>query len=81
MDEIELRSTLEPDDPAATAALLTGEIDILGRMPWSSNGTFLVRVHAGADELTALYKPERAERPLWDFPAGLWRQGHGGSCG
>lgn len=33
MDEIELRSTLEPDDPAATAALLTGEIDILGRMP------------------------------------------------
>jgi len=74
VDEIELRSTLEPDDPAATAALLTGEIDILGRMPWSSNGTFLVRVHAGDDELTAIYKPERGERPLWDFPAGLWRR-------
>ena len=74
MAEIELRSTLEPDDPATVTALRTGEIDVLGRMPWSSNGTFLVRVHAGDDELTAIYKPERGERPLWDFPAGLWRR-------
>ncbi len=74
MDEIELRSTLEPDDPATVTALRTGEIDVLGRMPWSSNGTFLVRVHAGDDDLTAIYKPERGERPLWDFPAGLWRR-------
>ena len=74
MNEIELRSTLVPDDPATVIALRTGEIDVLGRMPWSTNGTFLVRVHAADDKLTAIYKPERGERPLWDFPSGLWRR-------
>jgi uncharacterized repeat protein (TIGR03843 family) len=43
-------------------------------MPWSSNATFLVEVAlAGATEL-AVYKPARGERPLWDFPRGLWRR-------
>ncbi len=44
-------------------------------MPWSSNGTYLVTVTA--DELppmVAVYKPGRAERPLWDFPDGLFRR-------
>lgn len=54
--------------------LAAGEIEIEGRMPWSSNGTFLVRVE-GADAWTrAIYKPRRMERPLWDFPAGLDRR-------
>ncbi len=45
-----------------------------GRMPYSSNGTFLVRVaHEGTEEL-AVYKPVRGERPLWDFPTGLARR-------
>lgn len=54
--------------------LATGEMEIEGRMPWSSNGTFLVTV-TGADAWTrAIYKPRSGERPLWDFPAGLDRR-------
>ncbi len=51
-------------------ALLHGEVEVLGRMPWSSNATLLVDIHGELD-LRAVYKPRRGERPLWDFPAGL----------
>ena len=54
--------------------LRTGEVTILGRMPWSSNATLLVEVGTGPDCLRAVYKPRRGERPLWDFPAGLDRR-------
>ena len=43
-------------------------------MPWSSNGTFLVTVTDSDDTTVAIYKPGRAERPLWDFPDGLYRR-------
>jgi uncharacterized repeat protein (TIGR03843 family) len=43
-------------------------------MPWSSNGTFLVEVTDGDDALLGVYKPQRGERPLWDFPPGLFRR-------
>jgi uncharacterized repeat protein (TIGR03843 family) len=60
---------------AAQRALLTnGEIDIEGRMPWSSNATFLVNVTGGDDAAQAIYKPMRGERPLWDFEPGLHRR-------
>jgi uncharacterized repeat protein (TIGR03843 family) len=50
--------------------LESGEIEVLGRMPWSSNATFLVHLnHAGRESL-AIYKPRKGERPLWDFPRG-----------
>ncbi len=39
-------------------------------MPWSSNATFLVNLSDGDDEMLAIYKPQRGERPLWDFPRG-----------
>ena len=43
-------------------------------MPWSSNATFLVELaHDGASAL-AVYKPARGERPLWDFPPGLFKR-------
>jgi uncharacterized repeat protein (TIGR03843 family) len=105
--------------------LLDGSMEIEGRMPYSSNATFLVtlREHPlddpeddpGADSmraddqyadedsddadrddddsesggehsrslddvlngdggLKAIYKPHRGERPLWDFPDGLYRR-------
>ena len=41
-------------------------------MPWSSNGTFLVTVALAGVEHGAIYKPHRGERPLWDFPEGLF---------
>jgi uncharacterized repeat protein (TIGR03843 family) len=54
--------------------LTRGELTVKGRLPWSSNATFLVE--AALDETCALgvYKPERGERPLWDFPSGLFRR-------
>ena len=55
----------------AREILLNGEVELLGRMPWSSNGTFLVESTLGDDALQAVYKPRQGERPLWDFPSGL----------
>lgn len=66
-------------------------MEIEGRMPWSSNATFLVHlraydtaseegpiddivISAAAQSIKAIYKPYKGERPLWDFPAGLYRR-------
>ena len=43
-------------------------------MPWSSNATFLVGVCLDGEAGDAIYKPGRGERPLWDFPGGLYRR-------
>jgi len=51
-----------------------GAITVKGLMPWSSNKTFLVEVRLEDDTHLAVYKPERGERPLWDFPPGLYRR-------
>jgi uncharacterized repeat protein (TIGR03843 family) len=51
--------------------LLEGEIELLGRMPWSSNATFLVEACHEDETVKAIYKPRRGEQPLWDFPSGL----------
>jgi len=54
--------------------LARGEITMKGRLPRSSNRTFLVEAtHAGNSAL-AVYKPLAGERPLWDFPAGLYHR-------
>ncbi len=56
-----------------------GELEVLGRMPWASNQTYLGRLclecpgEGGVrekQEALAVYKPRRGERPLWDFPEG-----------
>jgi uncharacterized repeat protein (TIGR03843 family) len=60
--------------PDALIVLTEGEIEIQGRMPWSSNRTFLVTVGLDGAELTAVYKPGLGERPLWDFPDGLYQR-------
>ncbi len=54
--------------------LQAGELDIEGRMPWSSNATFLVNVCLDDVDAQAIYKPMRGERPLWDFEPGLHRR-------
>ncbi len=84
-------------DPVASERLATlagADLVVEGRMPWSSNATFLCelwpagsRPDAGLDgepsasgRLTgsggplgrAIYKPHQGERPLWDFPDGLY---------
>jgi uncharacterized repeat protein (TIGR03843 family) len=62
------------DGAEALELLWRGDVEVLGRMPWSSNATLLVQVHDGSRCLRAVYKPRRGERPLWDFPAGLDRR-------
>jgi hypothetical protein len=60
------------DDPIAH--LLRGDVEVDGRMPYSSNATFLVHVVHEGRRHPAIYKPTRGERPLWDFEPGLHRR-------
>jgi uncharacterized repeat protein (TIGR03843 family) len=50
--------------------LQEGEIELHGQIPWSSNYSFLVNVQDEDLTCVAVYKPQRGERPLWDFPDG-----------
>jgi uncharacterized repeat protein (TIGR03843 family) len=69
---------LPPDERAPTADALAvlahGDVELRGRLPWSSNATFLavVTLGGGSTELPAVYKPSLGERPLSDFPRGLF---------
>lgn len=56
--------------PEAAELLRSGDIEVLGLIPYSSNYTFLARIVSGDSEILAVYKPQRGERPLWDFPHG-----------
>jgi hypothetical protein len=51
-------------------ALVSGELELLGLLPHSSNYTFLARATDGEEQVLAVYKPRRGEIPLWDFPEG-----------
>jgi uncharacterized repeat protein (TIGR03843 family) len=58
-----------------TFRLLTrGTLVVKGQMPWSSNVTLLVEASLDGAIALAVYKPGRGERPLWDFPPGLYRR-------
>jgi uncharacterized repeat protein (TIGR03843 family) len=50
--------------------LTEGELTITGQFMHSSNYPFLVQVNNGALNIPAVYKPQKGETPLWDFPAG-----------
>jgi len=67
-----------PAIPDPIAFLMNAVPEIEGRMPWSSNATFLVTLRCdgvdGPVEQQAIYKPVRGERPLWDFEPGLHRR-------
>ena len=51
---------------AREADLVTGELELVGRIAVASNATFLAKV----GQVTVVYKPIAGERPLWDFPDG-----------
>jgi hypothetical protein len=57
-------------DAEVLARLEHDELEVLGLLPRASNFTFLCRVDGGGEELLAVYKPQRGEAPLWDFPDG-----------
>lgn len=51
------------------------DLEIEGRMPWSSNATFRCHLLVDGEPVgQAIYKPLRGERPLWDFEPGLHRR-------
>jgi uncharacterized repeat protein (TIGR03843 family) len=62
--------------PSADALnrLAAGSIEIVGRLPWSSNSTFLVEVHTDETSIKAVYKPEQGEQELWDFPPQIYKR-------
>jgi uncharacterized repeat protein (TIGR03843 family) len=60
--------------PDPVAFLTRADVEVEGRMPWSSNATFLVTLHHGGADQQAIYKPVRGERPLWDFEPGLHKR-------
>jgi uncharacterized repeat protein (TIGR03843 family) len=66
---------VHPTDEAGWIDLLTrGTVELVGRMPWSSNATFLVRLALNEAEGQGIYKPERGEQPLMDFPPHIYRR-------
>jgi uncharacterized repeat protein (TIGR03843 family) len=50
--------------------LAEGKMTITGQFMRSSNYTFLARLENGQDVIQAVYKPQKGETLLWDFPAG-----------
>ena len=64
------QTTLALTQERVLRILSEGEIDIEGLIPWSSNATLLVTVRDEELGLLAVYKPQRGERPLWDFAYG-----------
>lgn len=55
----------------ALEILERGDVDTeYGILRWSSNYAFLLAVTHEEVSVTAVYKPQRGERPLWDFPDG-----------
>jgi len=60
--------------PGDLDLLAGGAITIKGRIARSSNATFLVEVTLNDTTGLAVYKPEQGERPLWDFPPGLFKR-------
>jgi uncharacterized repeat protein (TIGR03843 family) len=61
-------------DANVETVLTEGEMEVHGRIAGSSNATLLVTCRLGPDEMLAVYKPHKGERPLWDFPGGLFRR-------
>lgn len=63
-----------PCTEAFRGLLTDGEMEVVGRMPNSSNATLLVEITHGDESRRGVYKPLKGERPLWDFPPGLFRR-------
>ncbi len=59
---------LRPEGTLDTLA--TGDMELLGLMPRASNYTFAATVCVGEQRGLVIYKPQRGESPLRDFPDG-----------
>ena len=78
-DNANIPSQSDDEKPPSTPITIEKVLEILqkgtvdaehGAIQWSSNYTFLVSVKHDDIDVMAVYKPQRGERPLWDFPDG-----------
>ena len=60
--------TASPSYQTILDILLRGKIELQAQFALGSNYTFLVNVNHPAGHIQAVYKPQRGEIPLWDFP-------------
>jgi len=74
-----MTQTPDPKSADSTPLTVAQVLQTLGRgviqeehglLPWGSNYAYLVPVTDEERMLLAVYKPQRGERPLWDFPDG-----------
>jgi hypothetical protein len=60
-----------PERPDVESLLLDSEVEDYAMLAAGSNYVFLLTLrHAEAGSGYAVYKPQRGEAPLWDFPSG-----------
>jgi uncharacterized repeat protein (TIGR03843 family) len=59
---------------APAELLVSGPVQVLGRIMPASNHTFLCQLGEGDEAVQAVYKPVSGERPLWDFTDGTLAQ-------
>lgn len=50
--------------------LVTGELEVTGRLIDASNATLFGKIALDGREMSVIYKPVSGERPLWDFEDG-----------
>lgn len=53
-----------------TEQLPDGPLQVLGRLPDSSNNALLCSIATSSGPVRVVYKPQAGEQPLWDFPHG-----------
>jgi len=66
-----MENTLNPfqSENEILEILNSGRVDIQGQFIFGSNYSFLANVNYKDQHIKAVYKPNKGERPLWDFPA------------
>lgn len=64
-----------PGFAAAESLLLNAKFEDSRPLWWSSNYVYLAQMTGpDGEQFAAVYKPGSGERPLWDFPDGLYRR-------
>ncbi|MBV7327712.1 SCO1664 family protein [Chloroflexi bacterium TSY] len=70
ISSLQSKSATERTEAEILQALRDGSMAIEGLLPHSSNYSFLVTLNIQDEQLSAVYKPQRGESPLWDFETG-----------
>jgi uncharacterized repeat protein (TIGR03843 family) len=64
-----------PEDDQIETLISTSAVRDSGLIPGASNYVFLLELEGGAAGVGyAVYKPQRGEAPLWDFPPSLYKR-------